>query len=196
MPRLGISHLIFSLAAAVFFVAMGILALPFPQTAQWFPLYVAFLGTALSLVAAAASAISANRTRQLPKKSASAAVLVGGAEVIAGRGSLPTPAPGAEETVDLEEDGLLQPDEEGDRTTLRGFVWLGVWLGFVLIGLLIGYVAASALWIGVWFRTICKWRWRVVIPVVVLVVALLLLAEVQLNISMPGSNWMRSIIRW
>jgi hypothetical protein len=57
-------------------------------------------------------------------------------------------------------------------------------------------VSASAIRIGVWFRTVHKWRWRIVIPLVVVIVALLLLAQIQLNIKMPGFDWIKSVFRW
>jgi hypothetical protein len=194
MTRLGIPHLIFSGVALAFFVAMAFLSLPFPLTAQWFPLYVGIFGAALSIASAIVALVAIVRTRR-----AAVELVPVGAPVRASRNDPMTTATGAASVVDLDEDGVLPDDDDGDegmKTTLRGFAWLGVWVGFVLLALLIGYVAASALWIGVWFRTILKWRWRLLIPVLVFIVALLLFAEIQLNIHMPGVDWLRAIFRW
>ncbi len=193
MSRLGVPHLIFSIVAIVFFAAMGILALPFPPTAQWFPLYTSIFGVLISLAAAIMCLVAVLRARRA-STAQNASVPVGAAEASGHQATLETEGIAV---LDLDEDDAVLSDPDDERgMTARGFAWLGVWLGFVLVGLLIGYVSASAIWIGVWFRTVHKWRWRIVVPLVAVIVALLLLAQIQLNIKMPGFDWIKSVFRW
>jgi len=179
MSRLGVAHIVFGFVAMVVFIGMAIMSIPFQQTAQWFPLYVAILGAAVSLATVIVATVSVVRKRR--------ASLV------------PAPTAGIHTTALAQVETALPTavEDDGDEkhVTAKGFAWLGTWVAFVVLALLIGYIPASALWIGVWFRTVHKWRWVIVIPLVVVITVLLILADLYLNIRMPGPSWVHDLFQ-
>lgn len=84
--------------------------------------------------------------------------------------------------------GALSPADPDRRTLLAGFFWLAVWAGFILCAIVVGYLAASTIWLMVWFRTVHAWRFRVLVPVVALTVLCLWSAQELADVSLPGGD--------
>ena len=166
------------------FVAMAIEARSFALLAKWFPLYTGIGGAIVSVAVATLATIAVLRRQKAYERKPTLVAAV----VTTGAGT-------ASEQASDEASGVDKPNDQltGGQQLVRGFGWLGLWLGFVALIVVVGFVAASLIWLAVWFRTAHKWPWKVLIPVLAGVFLFLYIAENHLGMAMPGgTGWIGS----
>ncbi|WP_238015721.1 tripartite tricarboxylate transporter TctB family protein [Dactylosporangium sp. AC04546] len=206
------AHVVFSAVWVVIFAAMAMTSLTYADKASWFPLYTGIAGGAVSLIATVVGAIAVARHHKSdrtvvaaaveadtePEHGAERAVVPAAVGAHAGGNEASTaasrePARVGDDDALVETAEAVHPaGEDHDETLtdrqalLRGFAWLTTWVAFALSFLLIGFLASSLVFLAVWFRTVVKWPWKVLVPVLVAGGVLIYLAETEVGMAMPG----------
>ena len=176
MVRFQFAHIVFGVIASLVFGSMVVISLGYTGSASWFPLYTGTIGFILSVITTIAATVSVLRQRRSAAHLQSVA-----ATPVVESGTLPVMG-----FDDASEEGMTN-----QQVVLRGLAWLCTWLGFIFMIMVIGFIASSVLWLGIWFRTVVKWPFKVLIPVLAGVFVVLWLAETQLHMAMPGGwGWL------